>query len=142
MVKLGSLLGNALKSLFSKPATQQYPAVKTATPISLRGALVYDADKCTGCNMCAKDCPADAIEILIVDRKEKKFVMRYHYDRCVFCAQCVSSCKFDCLQMSNEEWELAAVEKEPFTVYYGKEENVKFILDQAASENPEATLEG
>ncbi|MBI9051238.1 MAG: 4Fe-4S binding protein [Anaerolineaceae bacterium] len=142
MVKLGSLLGNALQSLFSKPATQQYPTVKTATPIRLRGALIYDADKCTGCNMCVRDCPADAIEILIVDRKAKKFVMRYHYDRCVFCAQCVASCKFDCLEMSNEEWELAEVEKEPFTVYYGNEENVKFILDQAASTESEDNKEG
>jgi formate hydrogenlyase subunit 6/NADH:ubiquinone oxidoreductase subunit I len=140
MVKLGSLLGNALKSLFSKPVTQQYPAVRTAVPVRLRGRLIYDADKCTGCNMCAKDCPANAIEILTIDRKEKKFVMRYHYDRCVFCAQCVASCKFDCLHMSNEEWELAAVQKEPFTVYYGNEANVKFILDQAASEESEANL--
>jgi formate hydrogenlyase subunit 6/NADH:ubiquinone oxidoreductase subunit I len=138
MVKLGSMFGNAVKSLFSKPATQQYPFVKEPTPIRLRGALIYDADKCTGCNMCVRDCPADAIEIIIVDRKEKKFVMRYHYDRCVFCAQCVSSCKFDSLEMSNEEWELASVGKDPFTVYYGSDENVKFVLDQAASAESEA----
>jgi formate hydrogenlyase subunit 6/NADH:ubiquinone oxidoreductase subunit I len=142
MVKLGSMLGNALQSLFKKPATQMYPAEKTATPVRLRGRLIYDADKCTACQMCVRDCPADAIEILIVDRKEKKFVMRYHYDRCVFCAQCVSSCKFDCLHMSNEEWELAGVQKEPFTVYYGREENVQFILDQAASASAETNSEG
>ena len=142
MIKLGAMLGNAVQSLFKKPATQHYPAVKEPTPIRLRGRLIYDANKCTACMMCVRDCPADAIEVLIVDRKEKKFVMRYHYDRCVFCAQCVASCKFDCLDMSNEEWELASVQKEPFTVYYGNEENVKFILDQAASENAEANSEG
>jgi hypothetical protein len=40
--------------------------------------------------------------------------------------------------MSNEQWELAALNKEPFTVYYGKDEDVKFLLDRAATEGAEA----
>ena len=30
--------------------------------------------------------------------------------------------------MSPEQWELAALNKEPFTVYYGKDEDVQTIL--------------
>jgi len=34
--------------------------------------------------------------------------------------------------MSPEEWELAALGKEPFTVYYGQEEDVAHVLARLA----------
>jgi len=64
----------------------------------------------------------------MVDRAAKRFVLRYHIDRCTFCAQCVQTCRFGCLQMSNEQWELAATRKEPFDVYYGLEADVDALL--------------
>jgi formate hydrogenlyase subunit 6/NADH:ubiquinone oxidoreductase subunit I len=135
-MKIGAMLGDIFGSLFKKPATQMYPYVKTEGPTRLRGQLVYDATKCTGCQLCVKDCPADAIEIITVDKVNKKFVMRYHSDRCTFCAQCVETCKFACLAMSNTDWELAAASREPFEVTYGREEDVAFILERAAHPEP------
>jgi formate hydrogenlyase subunit 6/NADH:ubiquinone oxidoreductase subunit I len=51
--------------------------------------------------------------------------MQYRLDRCIFCAQCVQNCRFKCLELTNEEWELAALDKTPFTIYYGPEEHIQ-----------------
>lgn len=129
---IGSMLGDIVKSFFSKPDTEKYPFVPSETPEHFRGLLVWDPEKCTGCQLCVKDCPADAIEIITIDKVNKKFVMRYNVDRCTFCAQCVLNCRFNCIQMSEEQWELASTSKEPFEVYYGREEDVKPLLAKAA----------
>lgn len=63
--------------------------------------------------------------------------MRYHADRCTYCAQCVQSCRFKCLGMSNEDWEMAATQKQPFEVYYGKEEDIALFMEQAAKPGTE-----
>ena len=128
----GSMIGDILKSLFRKPVTEKYPFAPSPAPALFRGKLIWDPEKCTGCQLCVKDCPANAIEILMVDKVNKKFVMRYNVDRCTFCAQCVINCRFNCIQMSEDQWELASTTREPFEVYYGKEEDVKTLLERAA----------
>jgi formate hydrogenlyase subunit 6/NADH:ubiquinone oxidoreductase subunit I len=140
-MKIGAMLGDIFGSLFKKPVTELYPFVRTEGPNRLRGQLVYNSATCTGCQLCVKDCPADAIEILTVDKVNKKFVMRYHSDRCTFCAQCVQSCRFACLAMSNSDWELASASRLPFEVYYGREEDVAFILEKANQPVPAEVTE-
>jgi formate hydrogenlyase subunit 6/NADH:ubiquinone oxidoreductase subunit I len=136
---IGSMFGDIIKSFFKKPITEQYPFVKKDAPENLRGKLIWDPEKCTGCQLCIKDCPSNGIELLVVDKVNKKFVMRYNIDRCTFCAQCVESCRSGCIEMSDEMWELASIKREPFEVYYGKDEDIQFILEKAAkgeSETP------
>jgi formate hydrogenlyase subunit 6/NADH:ubiquinone oxidoreductase subunit I len=130
-MNLATMLGDVLRSLVRKPVTQRYPFEKTEAPDNLRGRLVWDATKCTGCMLCVKDCPSKAIEIITVDKVNKRFVMRYHLDRCTFCAQCVETCRFSCLNMSHDQWEEAALKKEPFTIYYGRDEDVDIVLGKA-----------
>ena len=132
---IGVMLSDILSSLFKKPATEQYPFVKEAVPERLRGELFWDPTKCTGCQLCVKDCPADALELIVLDKVNKRFVMRYNADKCIYCAQCVMNCRFKCLNMSNEQWELAATTKAPFLVNYGRDEDVQFLLDKAAQED-------
>lgn len=136
-MKIGSMFSDVFKSLFRRPATQSYPLERAPSPPRLRSKLLYDPSQCTGCQLCIKDCPSDAIELITLDRVNKRFVMRYHVDRCTFCDQCVVTCRFKCLSMSNEDWELASLHKEPFTVDYGKDEDIEFLLAKESGAVPE-----
>jgi NAD(P)H-quinone oxidoreductase subunit I len=129
---IGSMLGDIVTSFFKKPATEHYPFERYPAPERLRGKLTWNPAKCSGCQLCVKDCPADALELLVIDKVTKKFVMEYHTDRCSYCAQCVESCRFACLDLSPTDWELASIQKDPFTVYYGREEDIQVILARMA----------
>jgi len=128
--KLGTMLSDIITSLVHKPSTVNYPQIPASPPASNRGKVEYTAENCTGCRLCVRDCPADAIDILILDRKEKRFVMHYHVDRCIFCAQCVESCRFDAVTLNNTPWELASTSKTPFDLYYGQPEDVQKVLEK------------
>lgn len=132
-MKFGTMLKDVLTSFFRPPVTEKYPFEKAPTPDRFRGQLFYDPSKCTGCALCVKDCPSNAIELITLDRAAKRFVIRYHLDRCTYCGQCVTNCKFKCMNMNNEQWELAALKKETFEVFYGKDEDVDTFLKQGAT---------
>ena len=87
--------------------------------------------------LCIKDCPTEAIELLVLDKASKRFVLRYNMDKCTFCAQCVVNCRFNCIEMSEEQWELASKSKEPFEVYYGRDEDIQFLLAGSVNGEPE-----
>jgi formate hydrogenlyase subunit 6/NADH:ubiquinone oxidoreductase subunit I len=127
------MLGDMMRSLFLRPATRRYPVVRQSAPERLRGKLHWTPDKCTGCSLCIKDCPAQAIELIDVDRAAKRFVMRYYVDRCTFCGQCVQSCRFKCIEMSSDDWELSALDKKSFTVTYGREDDLGAVVENAAA---------
>ena len=128
-MKLAAMLNDVLASLFKKPVTQLYPFEKTDPPERLRGRLFFDPSACTGCNLCVKDCPASAIELVTLDRAAKRFVLKYHMDRCVYCGQCVVNCRFKCMGMSNLDWEHASLNKKEFTIYYGKDEDIQQLME-------------
>ena len=54
-----------------------------------------EADKCFGCGMCAKQCPADAIYVTDYTAPgKKKPAYAIDKDKCVKCGACIASCKF------------------------------------------------
>jgi formate hydrogenlyase subunit 6/NADH:ubiquinone oxidoreductase subunit I len=127
-MKIGVMFGDVANSLFRKPVTERYPFERNEAPERFRGQLVWTRENCTGCGLCAMDCPAQAIEMVVIDKKAKRFVLRYHVDRCTFCAQCVHSCRQGCLEMSSEIWEMAALNKDAFAIYSGAEQDIATVL--------------
>jgi NADH-quinone oxidoreductase subunit F len=61
-----------------------------------KNLLTYEIDpeKCTGCTVCAKKCPVDAIS---GERKQVHFI---NQDICIRCGDCYSRCKFDAIKLS------------------------------------------
>lgn len=121
---IGLMAKEVIQSFFQKPVTQIYPFERRPTPEKFRGKLTWDLSRCIGCQLCVKDCPAEALELFTIDRAAKRFVMRFHTDRCTFCGQCVLSCRFKCLELLHDEWELASLNKAHFTVDYGRVEDI------------------
>ncbi len=128
-----SLLQEVLGSLVHRPVTESYPKGCVSCPTYLHGMLLWDAEKCIGCSLCARQCPARALEFEVIDRKEKRFVLRYHFDRCIFCSHCVYSCPKDALSMSGR-YELASADKAAFDICYGEPEDVQNYLAEHADD--------
>ena len=128
METIGTMLSDVSSALFRHPATECYPLVRTAAPQHLRGLLRLELSACTGCGLCAMDCPADALKVWMLDRKAKRFVIDYHVDRCTFCAQCTLSCRQGALSMSSDQWELAQLDKSSFLIQFGDPRDVEQLL--------------
>lgn len=115
------------KQLFKKPFTNKFPVkyipksvtaavekigkgeLKINPPIEIppnfRGKISYDREKCIGCGICTKVCPAHAIELIPTGKDEKgkeKYKAIFYISRCTFCSQCVDACPKECISMSNE----------------------------------------
>lgn len=69
-----------------------YTATSTAAAAS--GDVVFKAENCVYCGLCAKKCPAEAITI---DRAEKKWEI--DKEKCMQCGACVDACRKDALSM-------------------------------------------
>ena len=109
-----SMLREVLSQLFKKPATQAYPVVKRVVPEGLRGRQIFYIDRCIGCGLCSKDCPAKAIEMVEVEGYEKKKPL-FMLDRCVFCYQCADSCPKQAIEPSGF-FEMAGFKRTDLTV--------------------------
>jgi len=117
------ILGTLIKQLLSKPATNPFPArymPKSVTgllnkvaagkatihppvpvPDDLRGKIAYDREKCIGCGLCVRVCPASVIELYKPDGEEKNKI-RMYVARCTFCAQCVDACPVGALATTSD----------------------------------------
>lgn len=113
MRKPGAILGEVLPHIFMRPATFDYPHVKTKMPEHFRGKLIRIEERCVGCKICVRDCPANALSLIKV--AEKQFEIDVDLARCIYCAQCVDSCPKKALE-SSDEFELATLDKKTLRV--------------------------
>jgi formate hydrogenlyase subunit 6/NADH:ubiquinone oxidoreductase subunit I len=95
-----SLFPQLWRTIFSRPITVRYPFGKLELPPYFRGRVVMDEEKCVGCGLCVRDCPAYG---LILERKPDKGFSLVHYpDRCAYCGQCEDSCRAGAIWLTNE----------------------------------------
>jgi len=69
---------------------------KKCPALVCKSLLTYEVDpeNCTGCTVCAKNCPVDAIDGV---RKELHFIRQ---DDCIKCGMCYTKCKFEAIKLS------------------------------------------
>jgi formate hydrogenlyase subunit 6/NADH:ubiquinone oxidoreductase subunit I len=140
-MRIGAMLSDVMGSLVRPPVTERYPFVKKPAPARLRGRVIWDQETCTGCGLCVMDCPAEAIELTVLDKAKKRFIFTYHVDRCTFCAQCRISCRQGCISLSSADWELAGFARGPYALRFGNVSDVPEtlaggVVDQAPPSPP------
>ncbi|MBG0770251.1 MAG: 4Fe-4S binding protein [Anaerolineaceae bacterium] len=100
MTKSKGLIFEMFGALFSKPETVTYPYTPVELREGFRGALVIDADACTGCGLCVRDCPANGLALI---RESREVYQLLHYPaRCAYCGQCQVTCPRGAISHSNE----------------------------------------
>jgi glutamate synthase (NADPH/NADH) small chain len=97
----------ALKYLFQKPHTFQFPFEQKPTALRYRGLHINERDKCTGCGNCADICPNQAINMVEVPEMEpelgkKNELPQIDYGRCCFCGLCVDICPPGSLSLARD----------------------------------------
>jgi NADH-quinone oxidoreductase subunit I len=107
-------LGVTLKTMMSKPTTQQYPHVKPALPPRTRGVIALMEENCTVCMLCSRECPdwciyIDSHKETVPPKDGGRARTRNLLDRfaidfslCMYCGICVEVCPFDALFWSPE----------------------------------------
>lgn len=84
----------ALKNLFRKPVTTDYPAKPATYPERSRGHVEISIDDCIGCGLCVRCCPCGTLSV-------DKIKGTWTIDRfdCIACGYCVEKCPKKCLTM-------------------------------------------
>jgi NADH-quinone oxidoreductase subunit I len=108
-------LGVTFKRMVRPSVTEQYPDVKPALPPRSRGVIALQAENCTSCMLCARECPdwciyIDSHKETIPAREEggrertRNVLDRFAIDfsLCMYCGICIEVCPFDALFWSPE----------------------------------------
>ena len=128
MAKPLAALCEVVRNLFSKPSTHGYPFRKAGVDKNFRARIKFKPEDCVGCQMCVRNCPANAVSITLLNPQDKPepgpdgkmiapkrhFECKIDLKKCIFCAQCVDSCFKKALH-SSQEFELASTDKNNLT---------------------------
>ena len=88
----------AIRRLFSRPVTENYPKEKKEPFPRFLGRIVYYPDRCIGCRLCERNCPAGAITF------HEKGRIDFDMGKCILCGLCRDVCPPDpkAIQFSTE----------------------------------------
>ena len=105
-----------IKQMISPTVTMQYTHVKKQMGDRVRNRLYMNFDDCIGCELCAKACPVDCIDIEVMKappteslgetstgQKKRIYVTKFDIDiaKCCYCGLCVYPCPTECLKMTD-----------------------------------------
>ena len=115
-----------LRHFFRPKFTRQYPEERWNPPSSFRGRPVLveedGVERCVACGLCARVCPALAIEVQAAETELEKErypeLFEINMLRCIFCGFCEEACPEEAIIMS-DEYELAFTNTED--AIYGKD---------------------
>jgi NADH-quinone oxidoreductase subunit I len=96
-------------------STLRYPHVKLPLPDNSRNQLHVEIDDCIVCDLCAKICPVDCIDIIAIKAVEdigktsdgttkRLHAAKFDIDmgKCMFCGLCTVVCPTECIIMTDE----------------------------------------
>ena len=93
------MLPELARALLTRPITIRYPFAPLDLPDYFRGRVVIDAERCRGCGLCVRDCPAGGLEL--IHPAEGGFRLVHYPDRCANCGQCETSCRSGAIRQTN-----------------------------------------
>jgi formate hydrogenlyase subunit 6/NADH:ubiquinone oxidoreductase subunit I len=102
----------AFSNLFKKRATQKYPSVPASVAEGFRGKLMLELNNCISCSLCARECPSNAIEMVVVEGKKRPQI---NLGKCVFCYQCADTCPRKVF-IASKVFELAVTDKSTLVI--------------------------
>jgi formate hydrogenlyase subunit 6/NADH:ubiquinone oxidoreductase subunit I len=111
-IQIAQMFKRVASSIFTKPATTEYPFVKPKLQQNLLGQPIVDTALCVGCGTCSRDCPSRAIEMVQVGGKTYP---QFRLDRCIFCLNCAELCPRKAIKNSLV-FELATTDKSTLVV--------------------------
>ncbi len=80
------------------------------------GMLCIDKEKCTGCALCAIDCPTKAL-VIHPNREKDSYQLLFRQEACDACGVCEKSCPEHCLQFINRGLEKDETEKKTKVIF-------------------------
>ena len=89
-VHQGRLTGDSLES---ESEISRRELLKRLSPL---GMVKLDKDRCTGCGLCAVECPTKALVISSIEETDA-FKLIFKHGNCVACGLCVEICPENCL---------------------------------------------
>lgn len=97
---LAHLLPELIRTLFAQRITVSFPFTPLNLPSYFRGKVVFEPELCNGCGLCARNCPAFALDLEREGRE--KFRLTLYRDRCACCGQCADDCPQGAIALVNE----------------------------------------
>lgn len=88
----------SLSNTFKSSYTKNYPFIKRDTPKNFRGKISLDTDKCIGCGLCTRICPAEGVTKRI---EGEHTIIEFNLGSCTFCGLCADSCPKGAITLSN-----------------------------------------
>lgn len=99
-----------IKQMFLPKFTRQYPEERWEPSASFRGRPVLveenGQERCVACGLCARVCPALAIEVQASETElaKERYPVKFEINmlRCIFCGFCEEACPEEAIVMSKD----------------------------------------